>query len=72
MAVTVEGALSQLKWLWFHHRPGRKLSDMQVYESAIHGPLSSLNLIRQTRIGLVYSLVAASVRRLFHLYADAN
>jgi hypothetical protein len=39
MAVTVEGALSQLKWLWFVHPGGRQLLDMQIYENAIHGPL---------------------------------
>jgi uncharacterized protein DUF3176 len=57
MAATVEGALSQLRWLWFLHPGGRPLSDLQVYENAIHGPLSSVNLLRRLRVGFVLFLM---------------
>ncbi|KAK7956545.1 uncharacterized protein PG986_005767 [Apiospora aurea] len=60
MLLAVSACLSQLKWKHFHDRP-RPLSDLQIFDSATRGPLGSLYLMGNLRLGAVLAFFFAVV-----------
>ncbi|KAI1158857.1 hypothetical protein F5B18DRAFT_639260 [Nemania serpens] len=67
LLVVVSGAISQLKWRWFHNcqaTEGRNLLDLQLFDDASRGPWGSIVLLATPRswslvsIGAVVSILA--------------
>ncbi|KAK8051637.1 glycoside hydrolase superfamily [Apiospora rasikravindrae] len=60
MLLAVSACLGQLKWKHFHDRP-RPLSHLQIFDSASRGPLGSLFLMGNLRLGAVLAFFFAVV-----------
>jgi hypothetical protein len=61
LAVPVEEALGQLKWIWFRNEESRKLIDLERFDDASRGPWGSFALIVHMRGRYVNQLPSCKV-----------